>query len=193
MPIACTRLEAAPKRLFHNLFVASVALACAACSSQPDDRPMTIEYITEAILAPTCGQADCHSTFAANRTDIFDTVEGARRSLVLNGLIQFTSSQYDPANPQFANLIIWVTETDPFGLGFGRMPLDEPLPNEDILFLESWIASPSAAVGAQCDPSQPTACDDHDVVTCNADWSFGPVVQTCTGTCALGGSGGECQ
>jgi hypothetical protein len=166
-------------------------MACAACSTQPDDRPMTIQYITGTILAPTCGEADCHSAFAANRTDVFDNVAGAQRSLVDNQLIRFTSSQYDPSNPQFADLIVWVTETDPFGLGYGRMPLDGPMPNEDIIFLENWIVA--GAPGAECDPSKKTACNDHDLVACEDDWNFGPVMQTCTGTCALTGSGGVCQ
>jgi hypothetical protein len=183
MPSGCTRPEAA--------LLVGLALASAACTSGVDDRPMTIQYVTGTILAPTCGKADCHSAFAANRTDVFDNVADARRSLVDNGLVQFTSSQFDPANPQDANLIIWLTETDPFALGFGRMPLDGPMPNQNIEFLEHWIHA--GAPGAQCNPSQPTACEDHDIVACNSDWSFGALQTTCPGTCALGSIGGMCQ
>jgi hypothetical protein len=167
--------------------LAWAALTCAACSSQTDDRPMTIQYIVGAILAPTCGEADCHSAFAANRTDVFDNVEGARESLVNNGLIKFTSAEYDPANPQDAELIVWLTTTDPYGLGYGRMPLDGPMPNENITFLEEWIVA--GAPGAECNPSQPMACNDHDLVTCGDDWSFGPVTETCSGTCGVGSNG----
>jgi hypothetical protein len=171
--------------------LAWVAIACAACSSPTDDRPLTIEYITGTILQPTCGAADCHSAFAANRTDVFDNVDGARRSLVDNGLIRFTSAQYDPSDPAEADLILWLTQTDPFGLGYGRMPLDGPMPNADIVLLENWIIA--SAPGAECDPSLKTACNDHDLVECNDDWNFGSLMQTCTGTCALTGSGAVCQ
>ena len=133
----------------------ALALALAACGTTTDDRPRTIEYVTEAILAPNCGDAQCHSTFRQSRGDVFDTVEGARESLIRNGLIVFDyppppTPGYDPDHPENAQLIQWITQTDPLGLGIGRMPYDHPIPNEDVTFLEEYIRE--SAPGAQCDP-----------------------------------------
>ena len=166
-----------------------VALASAACGTTTDDRPRTIEYVTEAILAPTCGQAECHSTFRQSRGDVFDTVAAARRSLIVNGLISFDSTQYDPANPPGALLIQWLTQTDPLGLGIGRMPYDAPMPNEDVNFLELYIKE--GAPGAQCNPDAPghLVCKNRSVYTCNDDWTFGDLVTDCAGDC----SSGACQ
>lgn len=166
-----------------------VALASAACGTTTDDRPRTIEYVTEAILAPTCGQAECHSTFRQSRGDVFDTVAAARRSLIVNGLISFDSTQYDPANPPGALLIQWLTQTDPLGLGIGRMPYDAPMPNEDVNFLELYIKE--GAPGAQCNPDAPghLVCKNRSVYTCNDDWTFGDLVTDCAGDC----SAGACQ
>lgn len=166
-----------------------VALASAACGTTTDDRPRTIEYVTEAVLAPTCGQAECHSTFRQSRGDVFDTVAAARRSLVINGLISFDSVQYDPANPAGAQLIVWLTQTDPLGLGIGRMPYDAPMPNEDINFLELYIKE--GAPGAQCNPDAlgHFVCKNRSIYTCNDDWTFGELVTDCPGDC----SGGACQ
>jgi len=159
----------------------------AACGTTTDDRPRTIDYVTEAVLAPTCGAANCHSSFAQQKGDVFDTVEASRRSLVVNGLISFDSVAYDPANPDQAALIIWITQTDPFGRGIGRMPYDRPMPFEDVKFLEDWIAA--GAFGAQCDPGsnpgQPNAglnCKADVVYTCDSDWNFAVAQEDCAAT-----------
>ncbi len=168
----------------------ALALVLAACGV--DNRAKTVEYVTESILAPTCGAAQCHSTFAGNIGDIFDTVKGARASLVNTGLISFDSAQYDPANPANANLIIWITQTDPFSLGVGRMPYDAPMPAEDVRFLEEWIAA--GATGAQCDPANELSCNGTLVVKCQADWNFGPVVDDCAAhSPAQGCTAGACK
>jgi hypothetical protein len=161
-------------------------LLLAACGESKDDRPLELEYLTQAIFAPSCAKTQCHSTFAQVANNVFDTPDGVRRSLVDHGLILFDSTQYDPDDPQNAALIIWMTETDPFGLGTGRMPLDAPMPNKDVLLLEEWIAA--EAPGAQCNPEAHggMACHDKEVVQCNADWTFGERVQLCTGDCIQG-------
>lgn len=160
-----------------------------ACGTTTDDRPLTVQYITEAILAPSCGAAQCHSTFAGNRFDIFDTVIGSRSSIVDNGLIVLDSQQYDPNTPQNAVLIQWLTQTDPQGLGIGRMPYDAPMPNEDVRLLEKWIQG--GAKGAQCDPNlnNGMACNNTTLMKCGPDWNFSTVVQACPTSC----SGGVCQ
>ena len=166
---------------------ALVLALLAACGTTQDDRPRTIGYVTEAILAPTCGAAECHSQFSQARGYVLDTVKSARRSLVDNGLVVFDSTQYDPANPDNASLIIWITQTDPFGLGIGRMPYDAPMPNADVSFLKEYIRE--GAPGAQCDPdANPAgyACNNRSLYKCTADWNFGELVQVCPGDCAGG-------
>jgi hypothetical protein len=164
--------------------LAYLALAAGACTMSKDDRPKTVQYVTEAILAPTCGAAPCHATFAGNDSDVFDTVIGVRTSLLRNQLIQFDSNQYDPANPSQANLIIWVTQTDPFGRGIGRMPDDRPMPFEDVELLENWIAA--GAFGAQCDPEANAGtpqvglnCKGDVVYSCDSDWNFATPQMDC--------------
>ncbi len=172
----------------HRL--AYLAVALAACGV--DNRPKTVNYVTEAVLAPACGAAQCHSTFGQNGNDIFDTVIGARASLVDNGLISFDSGQYDPGNPTGATLIHWLTDTDPFMAGIGRMPYDAPLPAEDLRFLEDFIAA--KAPGAQCNPDFDLgyACDDFELKRCE-DWNFGAVVYSCKAPNETGCAIGKCQ
>lgn len=167
-----------------------VAVVLAACGV--DNRPKTIEYVTMAVLQPSCGAAECHSTFSGQDTDIFDTVKGARATLIDNNLISFDSTQYDPANPLNASLMIWITQTDPFALGIGRMPYDAPLPQEDVSLLEQFIAA--KAPGAQCDPDANLgyACDNFLLTRCE-DWNFGPAVVSCTGPNNNGCSLGKCE
>jgi hypothetical protein len=152
--------------------LAYLALLLGACGA--DDRPLTVAYVTETVLAPSCGAAQCHSTFSANYTDIFDTVEGARASIVNNQLLSFDSDQYDPATPTNAHLILTVT----VGAipAIGRMPWDSPLPEQDIELLERWIAA--GAPGAQCNPVDDIACNNDRLMSCN-DWNFGNVIEDC--------------
>src|SRR5262249_44491629 len=120
-----------------------LAFVLVGCGTTDDNRPLDAQYVTAAVLAPTCGGATCHSTWAQNRGDVFDTLEGMRRSIVDNALVSLDSLQFDPADPQSSALITWVTKTDPFGLGIGRMPYDAPMPNGDVHFLERWIVGPT--------------------------------------------------
>src|SRR5438045_1803927 len=69
----------------HRLALAGALLA-SACGSATDDRPPTLDFITETILAPSCATAQCHSAFAREVGDEFDTPAAARRSIVANSL-----------------------------------------------------------------------------------------------------------
>lgn len=161
----------------------------AACDSQ-DDRPLELAYLTDAIFAPTCGTTQCHSTFRQaghGKAIVLDNPEAARKSLVDTGLVTFDSGKYDPDDPNNADLMIWITQIDPFGLQIGRMPFDAPLPNKDVYLIREWIQN--KAPGAQCDPEMNggMACDDKAVVRCTADWTFGDRVMLCSGACVQGG------
>ena len=167
-------------------FVWVPLLLLGACGETMDDRPLELEYLTQAIFAPSCGATNCHSTFTQAKELVLDTPEGVRTAMVDHPLLNFNSDAYDPDQPQNAALIIWITEIDPFDRGIGRMPFDAPIPNKDVELLKEWIAA--QAPGAQCNPeaTQGKACNNKEVVECNADWTFGARVQLCTGQCIAG-------
>jgi hypothetical protein len=99
--------------------------AAAGCGDEIDDRPATKEYIVAAILAPSCGNAGCHSSQAKKEGYAFDTVEAAEEAfqeLVLPGDVQ-------------RSRLAQVLRTS----GEARMPLDSPLPEADIALIEAWI------------------------------------------------------
>jgi hypothetical protein len=119
--------------------VCTAAVASSACGTTDDNRPPEAQYVTAAILAPACGAAECHSTFAQTNGYVFDTLVGMRKTIVDQGLVKLDSSRFDPAAPEGSTLIAWLTEIDPLGKGMGRMPQDAPLPDEDIRFIKQWI------------------------------------------------------
>jgi hypothetical protein len=145
---------------------ALIALA-AACGTTDDDRPRDAQYITEAILAPTCGSVECHSTFAQSNGVVLDTYDAMRNTMVNHPLISLSSDEYDPTDPNDAILITWLTQTDPFGRGIGRMPYDAPMPNADIDLLKAWITGPVTVTADTCVKGT-TACPALDE-TCADD------------------------
>ncbi|CAN5301801.1 hypothetical protein BH11MYX1_BH11MYX1_11300 [soil metagenome] len=138
---------------------ASVAAISSACGTTDDNRPPEAQYVTAAILAPACGAAECHSTFAQTNGYVFDTLVGMRKTIVDHKLVQLDSLQFDPAAPQRSNLVRWLTEIDPLGRGKGRMPQDAPLANEDIHFIERWITgfTDEQDQGTTCTTTTPCA------------------------------------
>jgi hypothetical protein len=103
-----------------------LALALAtACGTTPDERPVTIEVVSLSILAPTCGQVQCHSTSTHLQGYAFDTFDAARASL--KKLVQ-------PGNPDRSKLIDVMTDD-----GGDRMPPDSPVNDEDIALITEWI------------------------------------------------------
>ena len=112
-------------RAMFRLAVAA-AVACAACSQTDNDRPATLQYITEAILQPNCAQDVCHSSYTRTKGYAFDTVATARQSLRTPGLVI-------PAEPE-SSLIYTVLIRQ-----IKRMPYDAPLPQKDIDLILLWI------------------------------------------------------
>ena len=130
---------------------------------------MTLAYITETILAPSCGTANCHSTWKHMNGNTFDTVSGTEYTL---------SRLLPPPNDALPPLIGClgsdnVTMIDPCDLGFDgfdarrtylyqvmvdrdtegdRMPLDQPLPNKDIEFIAAWINNGAPGYVSVVDP-----------------------------------------
>jgi hypothetical protein len=112
------------------------ALALAACGTTEEDpdnrRPATVEYVTEAILAPSCGNAQCHSSFRNEYNYTFDTVAAAKKSL---------APIVVPGDPDGSFLVNVMTRT------IKRMPYDQPLPAADLAYIKRWISE--GAVGLQ--------------------------------------------
>ena len=139
----------------------SLAVTVAACGSVDDNRTLDAQYLTAAVFAPTCGAAECHSTFVQQGPPgdpyVFDTLDGMRKTILNHALVSLDSNQFDPSAPEGSVLIAWLTKTDPFGRGIGRMPLDAPMPNEDIHYIEDWIRGQTSVAndGAPCSASLP--------------------------------------
>jgi hypothetical protein len=112
-------------RAMFRLAVAA-AVACAACSQTDNDRPATLQYITEAILQPNCAQDVCHSSYTKTKGYAFDTVAAARQSLQISGLVT-------PSEPESSLLYTVLIRQ------IKRMPYDAPLPQKDIDLILRWI------------------------------------------------------
>jgi hypothetical protein len=178
-------------------------LAVGGCGST-DDRPRTLEYITDTILAPTCAVAECHSAFKMEVGDQFDTVKAARRSMVANGLLNYSSDE----GPAGSTLILSMTVGVPSLLDPPtrvRMPYDGPMPDADIALIEAWIAE--GAHGAQCAPNDAgNGCSattvgtgtagvtTFHVVKC-ADGNIGDLVMDCpvNSVCSYATGNGQCK
>ena len=129
------------------LIGALLGSAAGACGVT-DDRPRTLEYITQTILAPTCAAAQCHSAFKMEVGDQFDTVEATRRSVVVNGLV----STLDPrASVIYGSITVGYPSILNPGSGNVRMPFDAPMPDADVALILHWIED--GAPGAQCLPN----------------------------------------
>ena len=111
--------------------LAMVALVLAACGTTDDQRPRNLDYITEAILAPSCGAATCHSSFKAADGFVFDTIEAARATFQADDLLL----RFDD-DAASAGLVLNLTLEQP---GAPRMPLNAPIPDVDIALIQDWI------------------------------------------------------
>jgi hypothetical protein len=163
------------------------AIALAGCGTQNDQRPRTVEYVTQAILIPNCANAQCHSTFRRAEELSFGTLEEAQQSLVgrLVGAITLNDRDEPQGDGASSFLFEVLTRT------IDRMPYDQPLPDADIDLIVRWIDF--GAPGAQCDPSAgDTVCVGRKVVECRPSFSYGAVVQDCA-TTSQNCSAGACR
>lgn len=182
-------------------FVLIGALVAGACGTETDDRPLTLEYITRAILAPSCATAECHSAFRAQVGDVFDTPEATRRTIVANHLVRYPDEIADPSSTLLVRVMTIGAPSllDPPS-GNVRMPYDAPLPDADIELIAAWIAA--GIPGAQCTPNEANlgcrvrmGADGpiQEVVEC-PDGNAGRVIQICEGTqiCDYYAGNGRC-
>jgi len=105
--------------------LALLAFLFAAACGTDDPRKPTVEVIATKILAPTCGQVQCHSTTTMTSGLAFDTLEAAKRTLPEMTAMDGKKSLYR---------VIHVT-------GGNRMPPDSPLDPADIDLIDSWLGS----------------------------------------------------
>ncbi|HEY6173576.1 MAG TPA: hypothetical protein VIX73_03995 [Kofleriaceae bacterium] len=174
------------------------ALLGGACGTT-DDRPRTLRYITQTILAPTCAIAQCHSAFKQEVGDEFDTIEAARLSIVANNLV-------NTDNPTQSELYLSITTgymSRSDNTVKVRMPFDAPLPDADSQLILEWIQA--GAHGAQCVPNaQGLGCAVtfvsrdmpliYRVVQC-PDGDIGADMQVCAGStvCTVATGTGQCK
>lgn len=109
--------------MYRLVLVAAVALT--GCTQTDNDRPATLEYITEAILQPSCSQATCHSSYRNERGYAFDTVKAAKKSI--------ESGLAVPGDAESSLLYTVLTRS------VKRMPYDAPMPDKDIALIQKWL------------------------------------------------------
>lgn len=121
--------------------LAVAALVLAACGTAVDERPRNLDYITTAILAPSCGAATCHSSFRQTRGLVFDTVDDARITFQNDDpqLIGFNDG--DPTKTPVLVLNLTIEQA-----GAPRMPYDKPLPDADVELIEDWLRNGAPGV-----------------------------------------------
>jgi hypothetical protein len=103
-----------------------------ACGTTPDDRPATVEVISLEILAPTCGQVQCHSTTTRLEDLAFDTFDASRDSLRDMGVTR------SPTRNQLWEVLQ--------GGGEERMPPDSPLNDQDMALIQTWLQAGAPGV-----------------------------------------------
>jgi len=118
---------------------------CNVSSDTQDDRPATFEFITEAILKPSCGTAECHSAMKAEKQDVFDSLEGARTTFTVThtDLVitceQLMPPQTSPCDAAVTSSYLYTVIHDKDIEG-DRMPLDQALSNKDQELIETWLS-----------------------------------------------------
>jgi len=111
--------------------------------TETDDRPQTLAYITETILAPNCASAQCHSDLKRQNGYVFDTVAHAQESLADRDMSRtYGGPIIIPGDTSMSYLLQVISKQDNLG---NRMPIDQPLDNKDNDLIGSWIRN--GAVG----------------------------------------------
>jgi hypothetical protein len=110
-------------------FLTAVLALGAACGTTPDERPLTLEVVSLEVLAPSCGQVQCHSTTTKTMGYAFDTVEASAASLVV----------LDVDNPTYFGGALF--EVIDGANGVEQMPFDAPLADLDYDLLKAWVAA----------------------------------------------------
>ncbi len=119
-------------------------LACIAvtllggCATQTDTRPETADYIIEAILAPMCGRAACHSSETAAHNLAFDTIAAGKSALTGSG--KRGQRLVVPGSPNQSEIVTILSDSSK------PMPPDSPLPDADIELITRWVSDGAAGL-----------------------------------------------
>lgn len=119
----------------QRLSVVAAVLGLAACGTDEDDRPQTLEYVTAVVLAPNCGNAQCHSSFRREENYAFDTIHETRLTLMNNAGLVVPG---EPNESLLYTVLISPGGDDDSG-NPPRMPYDQPMANKDIQLIYNWI------------------------------------------------------
>lgn len=107
-----------------------LAVAAAGCGVEEDPRPTSFRYIHEAIVKPSCATAACHSLLNNRELVQMETYDEAYGYFV---------DAARKEESQIYGLIGGEIEADLRRTDGLRMPLDQPLPEADILLIGRWI------------------------------------------------------
>lgn len=105
-------------------------LAAAGCGTETDERPATFSYIHQAIIVPSCATAACHST-----QNHISGVDLQDRESAYDAFAIVDIKELSPIYAQIGGEVEEGTSIPEAG----RMPLDSPLPEADILLIGRWI------------------------------------------------------
>lgn len=154
------------------------ALALLVGCAEPDMRPLRVQYATETILQPSCGPAQCHSTFRQADGWAFDTVDQVRKFAPDLITLEPRDRSTEPSffGVPEASLLYLVLIRDE-----ERMPYDQPLPQNDIDYIREWIES--GAEGAQCNPENTHGCVGRQRYVCGEDGNLGALAESCMRGC----------
>ncbi len=111
----------------------------AACGTDTDLRPETADYIIEAILAPSCGRAACHSSETAAHNLAFDTIAAGMAALS-SGSGKRGQKLVVAGSPSQSEIVTILSDSN------GPMPPDSPLPEADIELITRWVADGAAGL-----------------------------------------------
>jgi hypothetical protein len=115
---------------YASTLILLLAAAAAGCGTETDDRPATFSYIHQAIIVPSCATAVCHST-----QNHISGVDMEDRESAYDAFAIVDIKELSPIYGQIGGEI-----EDPSTIpDAGRMPLDSPLPEADILLIGRWI------------------------------------------------------
>lgn len=109
-----------------RIVVAATVLAACGVDPSDDERPRTLEYVTRAVLAPSCANAQCHSSFRQEANRAYDTIERSCETMLERGDVVVD-------DPEASLLLIVLERT------VDRMPYDQPLPDPEIALIRNWI------------------------------------------------------
>lgn len=99
---------------------------------ETDERPRTLAFVTAAILGPSCGTANCHSSYTDADNYAFGTIAEAQVSLGGGAVI--------PTAPD--DSLLYQVLVSPGGAGAPKqMPRDQPLADDDIQLIRDWITN----------------------------------------------------